>query len=405
MIKSRSNDRWPKRAMMIIITCLLLGAFFSAGAASGIYFSHRYQYPVGDAPKEYQDRFRIFWEAWHVIEQDFYHPEEELDPQKMIYGAVRGMIASLGDRHTVFMEPAETSIFEEDMQGSFEGIGATVNMVDGELIIVRPLPGSPAEKAGLQAGDIILEVDGEKIKGMDLLKAISLIRGPEGTIVRLKIKREGRTSPFEVKVERGKIDLPTVESKMLDGDIAYLRLTEFNARASSLVRDALRELLDQEPKGLIFDLRSNPGGYLQAAVEIASQFVDEGTILIERGKNGVEREYKARKGGLATHIPLVVLVNGGTASASEIVAGAIQDHKRGILIGQQTYGKGSVQSTHRLSDGSCVRVTIARWYTPNDRQIDEQGLTPDIVVESTPEDVTAGRDPQLDRARQYLLAR
>ena len=400
---TRSDSRWLKYTLIVVITVLLMGSSFAAGIGVCLYLAPANRYPGGDIPQEYQDRFAIFWEAWDIIEREFYHPQKEPDPQEMIYGAVGGMIASMGDRHTTFVEPAQTSIWEEDLQGSFEGIGANVSMVDGRLVITCPLAGSPAEKAGLQANDVVLEVDGVKIENLDLLEAISLIRGPKGTIVHLKISREGQSEPFEVAIKREKIDLPTVESEMLDGGIGYLRLTEFNARATSLMRDTLKQLLDQEARGMVLDLRSNPGGYLQTAVEIGSQFIDEGIILIERGKNGVEREYRARKGGVATQIPLVVLVDGRTASASEIVAGAIQDHGRGVLVGQPTYGKGSVQESHHLSDGSSLRVTTARWYTPNDREIDEQGLTPDIVVEFTPEDVAEGRDPQLDRAREYLL--
>jgi carboxyl-terminal processing protease len=238
---------------------------------------------------------------------------------------------------------------------------------------------------------------------MSVFEAVALIRGPAGSVARLTVRRQGIEEPFVVEVVRQRIEMRVVESEILDDDIAYLKLTEFNAQATSKLKAGLQSLLAQEPSGLIFDLRDNPGGYLNVSVEIGSQFVGEGPILIERLKDDQERDYPAQGGGLATDgLPLVVLVNGGTASASEIVAGAIQDAGRGILIGEQTLGKGSVQLSHYLSDGSELRVTYARWFTPNGRAIHEEGLAPDIQVDRTEEDVEAGRDPQLQRAIEYL---
>jgi carboxyl-terminal processing protease len=238
---------------------------------------------------------------------------------------------------------------------------------------------------------------------MTLMEAISLIRGPAGTTVRLTILRKGVKDPFEVTIVRERIELEIVESRMLDDDIAYVKLTEFNATATKELKKALRELMAQEPRALIFDLRSNPGGFLQTSVEVASQFLDEGLVLTEKGKGGLERKHTVEGGGLATEVPLVVLVNVGSASASEIVAGAIQDSGRGILVGERTFGKGSVQLPHTLSDGSDLRITIARWFTPKEREIQGIGIIPDIEVEMTLEDLEAGHDPQLERAVEYLL--
>jgi len=399
--------KWLKLTGIVLAVLLISTLSFAAGFGVCSYRSLEMQYPLGDTPQEYEDNFRIFWEAWHIVEEQFYHPEHQPDPQNMTYGAIKGALASLGDPYTNFTEPAYADIFDEDMGGNFEGIGATVNMREGQVIIVRPLPGSPAEEAGLLPADIILEVDGTSIEGMNLLDAIALIRGPEGTTVLLTIQRSSETDAeaeiFEVEIVRKKLELPTVEGRMLDDGIAYIRLYEFNSPSASRMKDTLEELLEQDPQGLIFDLRNNPGGYLQSAVSIASQFIDEGVVLYERGRDGTDHEYSVRGKGIATSIPLVVLVNGGSASASEIVAGAIQDHNRGILIGQQTFGKGSVQTSHRLSDKSSLHVTIARWYTPNNEQIDMKGLTPDVVVENRSEDLALGLDPQLERAQQYLL--
>ena len=399
--------RWIKLAGIVLAMLLITTLSFAAGFGFCSYRVLDMQHPLGDTPEEYADEFRIFWEAWHIVEEHFYHPEHQPDSQHMTYGAIRGALASLGDPNTNFTEPVYAAIFDEDMGGNFEGIGATVNMQDGQVVIVRPLPGSPAEKAGLLPADIIQEVDGTPLEGMNLLDAIALIRGPEGTTVLLTIQRPSETNAeaeiFEVVITRKKQELPTVEGRMLDDGIAYIRLYEFNSPSANRMKDTLEELIEQDPQGLIFDLRDNPGGYLQSAVLIASQFIDDGVVLYERGRDGSEHEYSVRGKGVATSIPLVVLVNGGTASASEIVAGAIQDHNRGILIGQQTVGKGSVQTSHHLSDGSSLHVTIARWYTPNDEQIDMKGLTPDLVVKNSSEDLALGLDSQLERAQQYLL--
>jgi len=345
--------------------------------------------------------FRVFWEAWHILEHDFYG--DLPDAQEMTYSAIRGVVDGLDDKYTAFLEPRIASIIREDMSGAFDGIGAVVNMnKDGKLEIVQTLEGKPAARAGLRPGDIVLAVDDTVIEKMTVFDAVALIRGPAGSIARLTIKRQGLEESFVVEIVRQRIEIPIVESRMLDDDIAYLKLFEFSAEATSKLRTDLQSLLAEEPRGLIFDLRNNPGGLLDVAIEVGSQFVGEGSILVEKLKDGQDRDYPARRGGLATDIPLVVLVNGGTASASEIVAGAIQDTSRGILIGEKTFGKGSVQVSHNLSDSSELRVTSAYWFTPKGRAIHEEGLTPDIQVDITEEDIEADRDPQLQRAIEYL---
>jgi carboxyl-terminal processing protease len=348
------------------------------------------------------EAFDLFWEVWHILEEEYYG--ELPDETRMTYGAIRGVLDVLDDDHTVFFDPDMANIMREDMSGSFEGIGAFVRMrEDGRLMIVAPMEGQPAEAAGLRAGDIILEADGVPLIGMNVSEAILYVRGPKDSVVQLRVLREGVAEPFIVEVTRARIQMPTVEAEMLDDDVAYVKLYDFNAQANARLKDALEELLAQNPRGLIFDLRNNPGGFLNEAVAVASQFVSEGNILIERFSDGTERVYEAREGGVALDVPLVVLVNAGSASASEIVAGAIQDTNRGTLIGETTFGKGSVQLLHQLRDGSELRVTIARWFTPGDRLIHGQGLEPDIVTELTLEDRDARRDPQLDRAVEYLL--
>ena len=384
-----------------LLVALVTSVAFLAGFAARASFAPEPTTAAVEPARSEEEAFRVFWEAWHILERDFYGGLP--DAQEMSYSAIRGVIDDLDDKYTAFLDPEMAAVVREDMSGSFQGIGAVVNMNDdGQLEIVRTFDDKPAARAGLKPGDIVLAVDDTAIEKMSVFEAVALIRGPAGSVARLTIKRQGVEEPFVVEVVRQKIEMPVVESEMLDDGIAYLKLAEFNAQAASKLKADLQSLLAEEPRGLILDLRDNPGGFLNVSVEIGSQFVGEGSILVEKLKDGQHRDYPAQSGGLGTDIPLVVLVNGGSASASEIVAGAIQDAGRGILIGEQTLGKGSVQLSHYLSDGSELRVTIARWFTPNGRAIHEEGLTPDIQVDMTEEDIETGRDPQLQRAIEYL---
>jgi carboxyl-terminal processing protease len=431
------NDLNRTLRSLFILSMVVAGAalFYAAGLGTGLYIAQattgehtsslEADIPIapGDAPTpvvsepamltptpnisacsspDEQESFAVFWEAWHVLEQEFYGdlPSESELP----YAAIEGVIDEAGDPYTAFLDPVHAEILSSDLSGSFEGIGATVRIrPDGKLEVVQPLPSGPAIQAGLRAGDVILGVDGVTLEGMSLYEAISLIRGPAGTNVRLLIERAQVDEPFELGVERARIELPVVESEMLDGGIGYVRLSEFGETATTKLVASLRALNAQEPRAYIFDLRGNGGGYLHTAIEVTSQFIARGPIAIERFKDGREESHWAIPGGLALDVPLVVLVDGGSASASEIAAGAIQDTGRGVLIGTTTLGKGSVQVAHTLSDGSQLRVTIARWFTPNGRAIHGQGLEPDIQVERTEEDIAMGRDPQLERAIAYLL--
>jgi carboxyl-terminal processing protease len=348
-----------------------------------------------------QEKLELFWEAWQIIQNEFYGDLPNQD--QLTYGAIRGAVNTLGDPYTAFADPQAAAIMREDQSGSFEGIGALVTMEDGVLSIVSVYEGRPAQKAGLRGGDVIAQVDDTVIENMSIYEAISLIRGPAGTSVRLKILREGE-APFDIEVVRAKIDIQLVESKMLDDGIGYARLTQFDNTATAKLANAIEGLLAQDPKGLILDLRSNPGGLLNESVNTAGLFLPRDTeVLIERFKDGSENPYAASEQPIAPSIPLVVLVDVGSASASEIVAGALQDYGRAVLIGDKTFGKGSVQLLHELSDGSELRVTVARWFTPKGRAIHGEGLEPDIAVTITQDDIDAGRDPQLDRAVEYLL--
>ena len=357
--------------------------------------------PTPAPTNEDVETFQLFWEVWDLVQHNFYG--ELPDVQEMTYAAIRGMLSTLDDKYTAFMEPNVAAVLAEDATGEFEGIGAFVDMdEDGKLEIVQTFEGGPAEKVGILAGDCVLEVDSVSIVGSTLYEAIGLIRGPAGSEIVLLIEREGVSKPFEVTVTRARLEIPVIEVEMRDDGVGYIRLHEFSATASERMEEGLEELLAQEPQGIVFDLRQNPGGWLDQAVYVADLFLDDGVILIERWSDGKEQTYEANSGDIGEDVPLVVLVNGSSASASEIVAGALQDRERAVLVGEPTFGKGSVQRPFTLSDGSELRVTIARWFTPNDRAIHGQGLTPDIQI-PWPEEGDPDVDPQLERAVEYLL--
>ncbi len=394
------------RGVLRVFIMTVLSIVLVAGAFGGGYAISRQAFPPapppdGGAPANWKPYFPVFWEAWDYVKQDFY--KTPVDQSAMVYGAVAGMVQALDDPHTQFTEPKLAAIQGTELQGSFEGIGATVEMREGRLTIVSPIRGSPADEAGLLPNDIVLQVNDTIIQNMDINQAVSLIRGPKGTTVVLKIQRL-RQPVFTVSIVRDTIRTPFVESRMIENtDIAYLRLNDFGATAPQEIRAALQDLLAQKPTGLIFDLRRDPGGYLNVAVDVASEFLKGGqTVLIEKDKTGRSQEFKSRGGGLAADIPMVLLVDGGSASASEIVAGAIKDYGRATLIGTKTFGKGSVQFVNTLSDKSELRVTTAHFFSPLGHEIDEVGVNPDIEVKVTDDDLANKRDPQLDQAVEFL---
>lgn len=352
-------------------------------------------------PANAEELFAPFWEAWDIVHQEYV--DQPLDDVSLMRGAIRGMVEALGDPHSSFMDPDEYLQANLPLDGEYEGIGAWVDS-EGELLtIISAMPGSPAERVGLQPGDQVIAVDGEDVTGLDGSLVIRRVLGPAGTTVELTIRREGEIEPLLVSIVRERITLPSVESEILEGGIGYLRIYTFAGQTSSDLERELQSLLRDDPVGLILDLRGNGGGFLTTAVEVASQFIPQGVVLSERFGDGREQQYQAERGGLATEIPLVVLIDAGTASASEIVAGAIQDYGRGPLVGETSFGKGSVQNWVPLSDDQgAVRVTIARWYTPKDRQIHGVGLEPDYPVATADSSAPSGSDPQLDKAVEVL---
>jgi len=406
-------------AIYVIIAVVLMGMSFAGGIFTGLRLPGNFNLPSslslglptqaqttpqpGSTPVDTNTLFKPFWQAWDLVHQQYV--DQPVDNEKLMRGAISGMLSSLGDPNTAYMDPVQYQQANAPLEGSYEGIGAWVDTTGQYLTIISPMAGSPAEKAGLISGDKVIAVDKASVEGTDPTLVLRKVLGQAGTTVVLTIQRDGTAEPFDVSIVREKITIPLVTHKMLDNNIAYLQIMQFGNNTDSDVRSALQDLLKNNPKGLILDLRNDPGGYLDTAIGVVSQFIPDGTVMIEDHGNGQQTTFTARSGGIATKIPLVVLVNEGSASASEITAGAIQDRGRGKLVGVTTYGKGTVQSWSPLMDNEgAIKVTIARWLTPNGRQIHGKGLTPDVVVEMTQDDIKANRDPQLDKAVEILTS-
>lgn len=345
------------------------------------------------------DDVKAFWEVWDLIHTRYLR--QPVDDAALMDGAINGMLETLGDPHTRYLSPSDQEVAEQSMSGEFQGIGAEVENVDGAITIVTPIDGSPAQAAGLQPGDILREADGVPLTDMDISEAAALVRGPAGTTVRLLIERDGET--FTVDIIRDVIKLPSARGEMLDEGIAYIRLSRFANDTDQELQNILTDLLAQNPTGIILDLRRNPGGALDTTVNIADQFLPEGVALVERFGDGREREFQSGDKGLAEGIPLVVLIDEGSASASEVLAGAIQDRGRGVLIGNTSFGKGTVQTWQTLANDGGVRITIAEWLTPDKASIHETGLTPDYSIPLDPDN--PDEDTQLQAAIDYLLGK
>ncbi|MDD3711039.1 MAG: S41 family peptidase [Patescibacteria group bacterium] len=345
--------------------------------------------------------FSLYFEVWEAIKNEYVN-KGDFSEKKMFYGSLEGMVASLGDPYTEFMDPQKNKEFNEDMSGTFEGIGAEIGIRDEILTIISPIDGTPAQRAGLMPGDKILEIDGEPTQNMNINEAVSRIRGTKGTEVILDIFREGTEDIQEVKIIRDTIIIRSVTYKALEDDIFLIKISSFNGDTENLFSLAIKEILALQPKGVIIDLRSNPGGYLETSVSLLGEWIDGEVAVIEGFGDDHQMNYRANGLNRLKDYPTVILINAGSASASEILTGALQYYDKAIVVGEKSYGKGSVQIIRDLKDGSALKITMAEWLTPGGKNINKEGIIPDVEVELTYEDYLNNRDPQLEEAKRVL---
>lgn len=345
-----------------------------------------------------------FWEVWEVVNKEFVYEERIDDTEARANGAIRGALSALDDPYTLFMDAEESTSFDQNLGGEIEGIGAEVTTKNGLITVVSPLKGSPAFNAGILPGDIIATIDKESTHNMHLGQAVNKIRGKRGTKVMLEILRGGEDELLNFEITRDKVHFDSVKWEMKEGGIAHIELIQFDDNTRALLNSAINEILLENPKGLILDVRNNSGGYLDGAVDVLSEFTDERkTAVVIKSRDGSSNQILKTSGNSRLEsIPMVVLLNEGSASASEIVAGALKDWDRAKLFGQKSFGKGSVQELRPLKDGATLRITIAKWYTPKDVNIDKAGIMPDYIVELTKENHNADTDPQMDCAIEFL---
>jgi carboxyl-terminal processing protease len=378
----------------IRIVVLVLAIALLAGGAGFWFGQHHLGISFKQAPRVIIERrqpadkqdinFSLFWDVWDRLTLS-YIDKSAIKPGEMIYGAIRGMTAALGDPYTVFLKPQENKQAKEELNGAFEGVGIQLGYKDEQLTVVAPISGMPAERAGVKAGDLILKIDEKETKGMSLPEAVGLIRGPAGTKVKLTLLHEGEKEPYEAVIIRETIIVPSVEVEFVNG-IAHLKLMRFGERTSEEWDQAVLSIVSQEPpvKGVILDLRNNPGGYLSGSVFIASEFLPTGVVVQQEQSDGRKEPFSVNRPGKLTVQPLVVLVNKGSASASEIVAGALQEYKRARILGETTFGKGTIQEAQDLPGGAGLHITTARWLLPSGKSVDKTGIIPDNQIKDDP---------------------
>ncbi len=386
-----------KRVFYSVGAIVIIGAFFSLGIWIGV---EKIAYNV---PQPGTLDFSLFWDAYGKLQQNFIDPSK-IDNQKVLYGAIEGMTNSLDDPYTNFFEPVQAKQFQEDLSGSFSGIGVEIGIRKDMLTVVAPLKGTPGEKAGLQSGDVIVKIDGTDSLNMATEEAVNLIRGTKGTAVTLNIMRDEWNNTKDIIIIRDTIKIPDMEWSLKNGDTAYIQLYQFDEPLASDFQRVALEILQSPAKKIVLDLRDNPGGYLDVAQMLAGWFLQNGqTVTIEDfGESKPQQIYKTEGNGAFVNYPIVVLINQGSASASEILAGALRDNRNVKLIGEKSFGKGSVQEVINLNGGSFLKITIAHWLTPKGDSISEIGLTPDIKVDITEQDIELGKDPQLDKALEII---
>lgn len=384
---------WIKRIFLIAFIFAVFGVGFWLGGETKICSFC--------APEEAD--FSTMWETWHKLEENYVNPED-LKEQEMVWGAARGMVKSVGDPYTIFFNPKETKKFLEDVSGEFEGVGMEIGIKDSQLQVVAPIEGTPAEKAGLRPGDKIVKIGDVLTMNITIEEAVSLIRGPKGTEAVLTVMREGWEESKEISIKRDTIKVPSIKWEIKENNTAYIKIYHFSEDVDRDFRAAALEILKTSANKIVLDLRNNPGGYLERAQDIAGWFIEKGdTVVIEDfGKDKEQIIYEAKGRSEFLNYPAAVIINEGTASASEILASALRDNRGVKLVGQTSYGKGSVQKLEHLQDGSSLKITVAKWLTPNGEHITDKGLVPDVEVELTEEDYNNNKDPQLDKALEII---
>ncbi len=380
--------------VIVIIVAILVGFGF------GFYYGE-IEGKAKIAPVEGLD-FSLFWEVYHTLQERYVHPED-IDNEKIMYGAISGMTASLDDPYTVFLDPESSKIFDEDIKGEFQGVGMEIGIKEGRLTVIAPLEGTPAQKAGMRAGDKIIKVGDIFTYDLTIEEAVKLIRGPKKTEVVLTVYRDDWTMTKEIKIIRDVIQVPSLKWELKQDNIAYIKLYHFTENADSDFKKISLEILDSPAEKIILDLRNNPGGYLHIAKNIAGWFLEKGQLVVieDFSRKNEKQEYKSNGSSEFQFFPLVVLINEGSASASEILAGALRDNKGTKLVGKKSFGKGTVQMVEKLKQGS-LKITVANWLTPNGHLITNKGLEPDIEVEITEQDFEKDIDPQLDMAIEII---
>jgi len=422
--KNKIEETVAKRVIFFIFILLLIGSSFVLGAKSDFFEKNSINIINKEDGQLETIDFGPFWETWKTLDEKFVKEKEkdengeeiegeEMTAQDKVWGAIQGLASSFEDPYTIFLPPSESEMFEDDIEGNFEGVGMEIGVRDNILIVVAPLKDTPAERAGMQPKDKILEIDGKTTKNMDTGDAVKLIRGEKGTEVILLIEREGEKENFEISIIRDVIDIPTIETEIQEGQnvrdgVFIIRLYSFTSVSPNLFREALREFVQNETDKLIIDLRGNPGGYLESATEIASWFLPIGKIVVTEDYGGNEPDKIHRSKGyniFNENLKMAILVNSGSASASEILAGALSEYGKAILVGTKTFGKGSVQELIKITPKTSLKVTVARWLSPEGNSFSHDGLVPDEEVEITEDDleyIKDGGDPQMDKAIELL---
>ncbi|PIR95682.1 hypothetical protein COT93_00955 [Candidatus Falkowbacteria bacterium CG10_big_fil_rev_8_21_14_0_10_37_18] len=402
-----------KKVSLGILSLLLLGGIFGGGFYFGqknnallsafnrpLAYSEDAAVATGETDSNLD--FNLYWQVWDTLKSN-YVDKNKIDDQSLFYGSLKGLAEATGDPYTIFMDPSEAKEFSDDLAGTFEGIGAEVGIRNEMITVVAPLDGMPAQKAGLRAGDKIYAVDGTPTIGLSLNAVVKKIRGPKDSVVVLTIIRD-EEKPREIEITRSVIIVKSVKTELRSDGIFIIKVTNFNDDTEGLFEKAINTALTKNPKGIILDLRNNPGGYLETAVNMASEWVKEGPVVAEQFGGNKRQEYFSNGNARLQNFPTMVLVNGGSASASEILAGALRDYKKGTLIGEITYGKGSVQTLRNLDGGASLKITVAKWLTPAGDFINEKGLEPDIEIKMTSDDIDNDLDPQMKKALELLKA-